>query len=483
MSDLSIVAQPMNPGPSVSLANTGLPMGALGSLAAQGSIRKDVRYQMNAILTPRSIAILLAASVPLQAQTDHDFCIATDFPGGSAEVLGVDRSTATVQIQPAVHWEQGFPCWWYLRISGLAVGQKFTFKVTANPRPYRRQTVLSRSWSQPGRAAISTDNVTWGQTGKYRLQEDGTAVYEIDVPAERIWLAWGPPFLPSHTEALFESVTSECSSAARFTLARTRGDRPVPAIRIGGGTPEQPAKYGVWVQGCDSTPGRPAPVGLRKGFSNGSPATIRLRKNSAAWPPFGSYRSWTSTESRWRRRKDSIPRDHNRDWDDNPIYPAVSAAQSRLAELHQAGRLDFFLDIHNPGDDKLLHYFFGPNQWQVLPQRSKRNHTRWLELANRAIVDPLPLEPEYKTINYVQTEEESNRISVNWVRNHTDPHVVATTFEAASNTPHSTQEGYQAVGQQLAEALAEYLREDPATTGRAIDLCAVNQPSGASDSR
>ena len=159
--------------------------------------------------------------------------------------------------------------------------------------------------------------------------------------------------------------------------------------------------------------------------------------------------------------KDSIPRDHNRDWDDNPFYPAVAAAQARLASLHEAEKLDVFLDIHNPGDDKLLHYFYGPNHWEKLPPVSQRNHARWLELAKRTIVEPLPLKPEYETITYIATEEELNRVSANWVRNHADPHVLATTFEAACNTPHSTQEGYQTAGSQLAETLTQYLLEDP----------------------
>ena len=55
------------------------------------------------------IAILFSASMPLHVRAEHAFRINTDFPGGSAEILGVDPSTATIHIQPAVQWELGFP--------------------------------------------------------------------------------------------------------------------------------------------------------------------------------------------------------------------------------------------------------------------------------------------------------------------------------------------------------------------------------------
>ena len=416
---------------------------------------------MNTNLARWGVALLLSIVLPLPLYAEHTFRIDTDFPGGGAEILNVDPTTATVHIQPIVYWELGFPCWWYLQLSGLEPGREFTFKISANPRPYRPGAVLNRSWCQPGRMAISTDNVRWSQTDKYELQEDGTAVYVVEAPAERIWLAWGPPFLPSQAEDLVNRVAQACSSAEPFTLAQTRGDRPVPAIRIGGGTPEEPAKYGVWVQARQHA-WETGSSWVAQGFLNWAagddPTAKELRRLATIWvvPIMDIDRVAVGAGG-----KDSIPRDHNRDWDDSPVYRAVAAAQSRLTELHQEDRLDVFLDIHNPGDDKRLHYFYGPNHWDRLPALTRRNHLRWLELAKRAIVEPLALEPEYQFITYIKTEAEANRVSANWVRNHTAPHVLSTTFEAASNTPHSTQVGYQAAGRQLAEALTQYLRENP----------------------
>ena len=409
------------------------------------------------------LGLWVVSWVSVGVEAGEGLRVTTDFAGGTAEILSVDPKTATIHIQPAVQWEKGFPCWWYLRVDGLNRGEQLTFKISANPRPFRGNEVLNRSWSQPRRLAISTDNVTWGQIeNRYDLQENGTAIYEFAAPSEQIWLAWGPPYGLSHAETLLANVERECASAQRFTLATSRGGRRVSGIRIGGGSEEKSAKYGVWIQARQhawEVGSSWVAQGFLKWAARDHPDAKALRSMSTIWlvPIVDVDRVAIGAGG-----KDSIPHDHNRDWSDNPFYPAVAAAQSRLAELHAAGQLDFFLDIHNPGDDKLLHYFYGPNDWEELPQVSKRNYTLWLQLCKGAIVEPLALEPEYKFVTWWRkSKDEINRVSSNWVHAHTAPHVISTTFEAASNTPQSTQEGYQIAGSQLAQALTQYLREDP----------------------
>ena len=96
-----------------------------------------------------------------------------------------------------------------------------------------------------------------------------------------------------------------------------------------------------------------------------------------------------------------------------------------------------------------------------LPTIQQRNYSRWLAITREAISDPLRLESDYKFATYVKTEEERNRMSSNWVRNHTADHVLSTTLESVWNTPQSTQQGYQAVGRQLAQSVARYLSNNP----------------------
>jgi hypothetical protein len=155
--------------------------------------------------------------------------------------------------------------------------------------------------------------------------------------------------------------------------------------------------------------------------------------------------------------KAAVPRDHNRDWNDEPVYPEVRAAQRQILELEGQRRFDVFIDLHNPGASDRRPFFFGP-RIRTVPSVQQRNYVRWLAIA-RGLMDQL--EPDYRFTSYVKTQEELNQMSSNWVRNHTSKHVVSVTLETAWNRPEGTPEGYEKVGRQLGEALAEYLTTNP----------------------
>lgn len=63
-------------------------------------------------------------------------------------------------------------------------------------------------------------------------------------------------------------------------------------------------------------------------------------------------------------------------------------------------------------------------------------------------------------------------MSANWVRNHTASHVLSTTLETVWNTPHSTQQGYRAVGVQLGMALTRYLESNPREQVNQVEVVA-----------
>jgi len=70
------------------------------------------------------------------------------------------------------------------------------------------------------------------------------------------------------------------------------------------------------------------------------------------------------------------------------------------------------------------------------------------------------LEPDYRFTSYIKTKEELDRVSKNWVRKNTSPHVVSLTLETPWNRPQGTQQGYQQVGKQLGLTIARYLSGD-----------------------
>jgi len=419
--------------------------------------------------TAASLAFLLLAiaSTPVTAgavdaaSDESALSVSTDFPGGSAEVRSVDADAGIVHIHPALRAKQGWPCWWYLRVDGLNAGQELTLKVSRNPKPFRGGSVLAAAWAQPDRAVLSTDNATWTQTPPCRKTKDRAAVYRFTAPAETIWLAWGPPFLPSHADELLARIEASTPGAERFELARTRGDRPVWGIRLGGGTAKETAEYGVWVQARQHA-WEAGSSWVARGFiewvAGDDPAAVELRRKATVWfIPIMDV----DNVAEGAGGKEAVPRDHNRDWSDEPVYPEVAAAQKQLRELDKAGRLDLFIDLHNPGASEKKPYFFGPFGLDQLAEQAQRNYARWLTVAGSFITDPLPLDPQYHFATYVKTDEEKSRMSTSWVQRRTAPHTVAVTLETVWNTPHSTQQGYRIVGRQLGLAVARYLALDP----------------------
>ena len=416
-----------------------------------------------------SLALLLAAPLVSHAADDAPaagLTVSADFPGGSAEVQSLDAANGVISICPAVHEGRGWPCWWYLRIDGLTPGQQMTLKVSGNPKPFRDNQRLSANWSQPQRAAISADNETWSQTPKRELTADKIAVYRFEAPASHVWLASQPPFLPAHADALLERIARETPGAERFVLARTREDRPVQGIKLGGGAAEQPAPLGVWVQARQhawESGGSWVNRGFLEWAAGNDPAAVQLRRVATVYViPIMDVDNVTLGAG----GKEAVPRDHNRDWNDHPVYPEVAAAQQRIRDLNAQGRMHVFVDLHNPGPGEPRPYFYGPLDLEQMPASQQHNYGRLLALSAECVRDPLPLDPKYHFATYVKTEEERNRVSGTWVRIHTSDQAVAVSLETAWDTPYSTADGYQAVGRQLAQAVARYLAEAPWKTPR-----------------
>ena len=156
--------------------------------------------------------------------------------------------------------------------------------------------------------------------------------------------------------------------------------------------------------------------------------------------------------------KEAVPRDHNRDWSAEPVYPEVAAAKARVQALADAGRLRVFLDLHNPGPGDKQPFYFGPLDYETLSGKRRANYDRFLKLSIATMTAPLAIHPQYRFATYVKTDEERARMSGNWARHLPDENILALTLETAWNTPHSTADGYRRVGANLARVVADYLR-------------------------
>ncbi len=397
-----------------------------------------------------AVGIAAALSPPVVAA---ELQVSTDFPGGSAKLVAIDSAAGRIVIEPAAHADRGWPCWWYFRVDGAEPGQKLTLEITASSVPYRPEARLAANWSLPQQPMISSDDVHWQKIAPGVIGEQGGS-YEVTAPSERFWLAWGPPFLPVHGERLLAEIAEQLPAAERFELARTRGGRPVEAIRIG--SPDAPGA--IWVQARQhawESGSSWVGDGWLRWIASDDPAAEQFRDNHEIFfVPIMDVDNVVLGAG----GKDAIPRDHNRDWADAPVYPEVAAAQTQLRRLIAQDRLRVFLDLHNPAPADHQPFFFGPLDYEQLDAEHRRRYDQFLELATEYIRGPLAILPRYRFATYVKTQEERNRVSGNWVRDRVGQNAIAMTLETSWNTPHSDIDGYRQVGRGLAQTVARFLQ-------------------------
>ena len=302
---------------------------------------------------------------------------------------------------------------WYVRVDGLSPGQPVTLRVSANPAEFSKGQRLSRSWVQPEYAAISIDNLNWTQTPKSNNLAGGVVEYKFAAPAATIWLAWGPPFLPSHANALLNRITKRLPSAERFVLAKSRQGREVPALRIRSNSSdrERPA---IWIQARQHAwEAGSSWVGL--GFIEWVAGDDRLANllretTDIYFVPIMDVDNVTVGAG----GKNAKPRDHNRDWSDTPHYPEVAAAQKQILDLDAQQGLSLFVDLHNPGRNDRAPYFYGPIDLSDLKderQQTLRRLACRLQSRDRTADEAASHVP----IRYVRQDARGTRSGQSWL--------------------------------------------------------------------
>lgn len=389
-----------------------------------------------------------------------ELSVTSKFPGGSGDVLAIEhrQDITNIEITPSLQVQRGWPCWWYVRIDGARLGQKIELTVRGNDRPFRGTQKLSANWAMPQRAAISIDDVTWSHTAAATTTPQA-ATYAITAPQSSFWVAWGPPFLSRHADALLHEIeialTAGNESGKRFELARSRDNRPVHAIRFG----NRQAGDAIWVQARQhawESGSSWVGDGFIRWAASDHPLAVQLRSTTEIF--FVPIMDVDNVD-RGAGGKDAAPRDHNRDWADRPIYPEVLAAQTAIKQQIDAGRLRVYIDLHNPAPGDREPFYFGPLDYNELPSGLRQNYDRFLTLSTQYIRGPLAIHPRYRFATYVPTAEEQGRVSRNWVGDRIGERGISITLETAWNTPASTVDGYREVGRGLATTVVKYLDE------------------------
>lgn len=387
--------------------------------------------------------------------------VVSDFEGASVADVSIDQVARSVSFMPGGNPERGWPCWWYFRIDGMSPGETITLKLRGSTATVGKQKPLAASWATPKQATWSVDGRIWGHT------EDGQRdsewmIYSLKPDATSIFVAWGPPYTPG-TAANFMRAIGEASPHAEATeLCRSREGRLVPMLHVREGDRTAERRFGVWVQARQHA-WESGSSWVAQGFAewivSDDPDAAWLRQHAEIFivPVMDVDNTATGNGG-----KNSLPHDHNRDWSSNPHWNEVQAAQRMVSELIDKGRMDVFLDLHNPAPGDPSFFYILPREMLKEPMISLRN--RFIDLAYARISRIKPLIPmsNKPKVTGAGYHPLWRQISSNWVCMNGNPHTVSLCLETIWNYKNSTTEGYRAVGANLAAAVREYLAERPA---------------------
>jgi hypothetical protein len=259
--------------------------------------------------------------------------------------------------------------------------------------------------------------------------------------------------VPSDAERLLTELAAKLPDSQRFTLATTQGGRAVSGIRIG---PEN-AERQVWVNARNhawESGGSQVGRGFIQWWASDAPEAVAARaKTCLHFVPIMDV----DNAALGAGGKEAVPRDHNRDWSAQPLYPEVAAAQQRMREIHEKLGLDLYLDLHNPGAGDPT-FFFGPFGFERMPPGQQASYQRWIQLAAEEMKEPHPVAPRYRFATYVTTDEERNRMSSGWARSLLgDSSGISITLETGWNSAKMTEAGYGQVGASLGKTLTRWL--------------------------
>lgn len=415
---------------------------------------EDVPVAVSLVYPPRRWTIsciagwllICAASVPLRADEDAPnsavLTASSDFAGGSAVIEAIDQSQRVIRLRPAKHEDRGWVCWWYVKLTGIKSGETLTLDVGGGV------------WATPDRAHYSTDGKSWLQTEAGQRIGD-RIVYKQQVDATTVWFAWGPPLVLDDAELLVQQAARH-KFAKAIELCTSRDGHSVPAVEIRQEGARDADRYGIWIQARQHA-WESGGSWVCRGFlewlvSNDARAESLRKRSLVTVVPVMDV----DNVQRGAGGKDEKPQDHNRDWSDAPHHPAVRAAIARIREQEAQGRFDLFVDLHNPGPSTQNPFYYIAPRSSLSPL-GKRNLDAFLSASREELTGPLEFRGQVIESG-PRYDQNWQRISKNWVTQHTRPHVVAVTLETAWNTARSTPENYRRVGADLGRAIERYLR-------------------------
>ena len=409
------------------------------------------------------VAFLVAnwiAQEPCLCIASDPLTVDSDFEGASVRVLEIDEAGRSISFMPGGDPVRGWPCWWYFRVCGITADEPVSLRLRASAATVEDGKPLAASWAMPAQATFSTDGETWLHTAKGQRQGEWM-IYTLKPTAASMFVAWGPPYTPGTAAKFVRDLSGESAGAESVELCRSREDRPVPMLYVREGNRPNRQRFGVWVQ-----------------------ARQHAWESGSSWVAqgFGEWLLSDDAEAAWLRQhaeifvipvmdvdntatgnggKNALPHDHNRDWSPQPHWRETTAAQRIVSDLISEGRMDVFLDLHNPAPRDPCFFYILPKEMLEEPMISLRD--QFIDLAYTRISRIRPLIPmsNKPRVTGASYHPLWKQISANWVSMNGNPHTVSLCLETIWNHKNSTTTGYRAVGANLAAAVQEFLATRP----------------------
>jgi hypothetical protein len=444
-----------------------LPDNGVGNAAGKRTPERE-RVLMIRTVSSVSLAVAmvsaLAISPPRVAQAaDEPLVVDAAFEGGSVRTIEIDDKARRIDFMPGGAAELGWPCWWYFRLKGITPGESISLRLRASTSTVERPGApsakpLSPVWAQVERATYSTDGETWRRTEK-GARDGEWIVYTLKPEASSIFVAWGPPYTPSMAAKFVGKLAAAGRGAKATELCRSREGRSVPMLHVMEGELPKRNRFGVWIQ-----------------------ARQHAWESGSSWVAqgFGEWLLSDAADAAWLRRhaeifivpimdvdnvatgnggKNALPHDHNRDWSEKPNWNEVFAAQRMIGDLAAEGRMDLFLDLHNPGPPDPTFFFTLPDE--LLSTTMVESRDRFIKAACSriaALKPPVAVNDKPKAAGDKYTEK-WREMSANWVALHGNPRTVSLCLETSWHHPSGTVDVYRAVGAEVAAAAREFLHE------------------------
>ncbi|NII28822.1 zinc carboxypeptidase [Pseudoflavitalea sp. X16] len=402
------------------------------------------------------VSLLILAFLACKNPRCQELRVTTSFESGSARVLGIDNATQTIRIIPAGDPKRGMPNWWNLRIDSINSNKPVFLEVLSSGElvqggPSGNLRKLPPDWTWPDRAAYSTDGKIWKHTPA-GIREGNYMRYRIEPGSSTLWIAWGPPFTPTDAAAFIQHLTQKHPFMKAFTLAQSREGRNVPALKISEGSKPDLQRPAIWVQARQhawEVGGSWVAVGLAEWLAGEDKEAVWLRRYADIYiiPLMDVDHVATGDGG-----KHALPHDHNRDWAPTPHWPEVAASQQYIRRLAEEGRMNIFLDLHNPAPGNKVQTMYVLDKTYMGKEAFPRQE-RFIEL----------LKEEFGKIKQhrngpkpsVATPEEL--VSEAWVLENANPNTIGFCIETPWNAPKSTTAGYRAVGESLGRVMGKLL--------------------------